>query len=290
MNLIKTLLIASILIVSNQNFRSQVFGYMGQRFSSEINIGGSFSRAYGASNFTYAPDKNFVGKLHPEININYTIGKRIDIGIDVGYQTFESNVNHDYYLGTFYQTTQYYPNLTQYQYGVANEFFYPIEISNSSTSVNIDFYFRIYSRRHIAPVGVYHQFGAGIQRLNFKDNKIEGYFSDYQSEENYTRPQFIAAISTGKEVYVHTLPTVVIPRISYRIGKKFVASNGLYLNLSAEINLIFSKGLSAFKMNKKNRNYTETSYELFYSDAYNNSTYVNKSQRFEIKLGVGKTF
>lgn len=291
---IKITLISLLVLFTTLEFNAQVFGYMGQKFTTELNLGLSYSNAYEKSNFTYETGRRFerVFKVHPELSLNYTIGKRVDMGIDIGYQKFESNVNSKYSTSDLGESSiTYRPDLTQINYNNYNNYtyFYPKEVANSTISINVDFYLRIYSRRHLAPVGVYHQFGFGFNTFKFVDEEIEGYLYGPNQNGYEVSRAFLNTLEANADKHTHLLKSFTLPRFSYRIGKKMVAASGFYLNLSAEINFIFNRSLSSQSL-QKNRAFDSHSYYLHYADAYNNSEYLKKSQRFELKIGLGKTF
>jgi len=276
-NIFKILFLFLITLNIQSQEKLKTAGYLGKRTTIEFNMGLAYMHSTKMHENAFKNQRIFRANMHPEFTFAYTIKRNTDIGFKIGYDrvkfkfpdylVFSDNkkepeivYNADLSLANGYGSTIY--NSEQY--------FDLINTENIGRSFNYQIFFRFYNKKYIAPIGFYHQISAGINRISFKDNEIEGSFRE--------EPNVVNTIKLQKyNMY----------QLSYFIGNKSIIKNEMYLNVGVEVNLFNKRGLSSF-FNSNYANDRSDTYHRYLPRKLGNT--VMLSQVLEFKIGIGKIF
>jgi len=251
-------------------------GYLGKRFTAEFNMGVAYMHTTKIHDGAYEKRKVFRGNMHPEITFAYTIKRNMDLGFKIGYdrvklslpdlpfENINRNNNYVYSADLSIQRTVENENLdNQSNFTFLNE-------TSVGQSFNYQLFLRFYNKKYIAPIGFYHQFSIGINRISIISNRADGYFN----------------INPSEIVEIRFLKYNLY-EFSYFFGNKKLLKNNMYINTGIELS-IFNKGKLAKFANSKYINTNSDIYNRYIPRKLANE--IMLSQLLEFKIGIGKIF
>lgn len=282
-NICHTMLVFSLFMFVSTFSYGQVNGYMGKRLSMEVNLNTGYVRMspinadYSTSSLSSSSStfsevlNNRKFNFYPEFTLSFTVGKNTDIGllynrdmVDVRLQEYGISLE-----GLEFYTAQLEPassGSSSYYY------FYPDFNHNTGTSNSYQFYIRKYIRGQIAPVGFYHQFAFGINRIGYTKN-ITG-----ELRNSTDGPSTMSLDIETEKINLY--------KLSYFFGNKKVYANGIYINSGFSFNLPFvPKILKAPEIESQ-----QTSYNYHYLYLKQLQKELRYNQFLDFKLGIGFIF
>lgn len=281
---------------------AQTNGYMGKRLSVELNTGVSYYLTYtidqkdiSIHDEYYKEHKRFRWDLHPDLSIAYTVGRRTDLGIRIGYDPVKVKLPHYLDFSSEGNNFAYTAELEPYLTGENASYFQLKDRENKGMTYNLQFFIRRYTKKHVAPIGLFTQFSVGYTQFKYRDSEIEGYFSEgfltEAQNKTYVNNQ------EGNPI-VFKLESYKMFALSYFVGNKRIFDNGIYLNTGIEFNL-FIRSKAMLKNGRLLKEFSPfDSYSDLDQNTYNYHYYLPKllsdeiirSQFFEVKIGLGKVF
>lgn len=257
----------------------QTRGYLGKRFTVELNLNNGYSRITKINKDYKSKSKNGAVtprsfNFRPEFSLSYTIGRRVDLGLLFSQDVVDVNLSNIEVIFNIDGTSNLYsPNLEPVTIdNTTNRYnFYPNNPQNIGSSRMYQFFFRFYSKQSIAPVGFYHQIALGFARLGFEERIIG-------KLENYNAPSIPLELKIQK---------INVTKLSYFFGNKKVFANGLYINSGVNFNIPLSiKKLLVLTSTDSNQNSSNYNYQYL---RHLNREY-NFAQLMEFKVGLGFIF
>lgn len=256
---------------------SQVPGFVGKKFTVQFNNSVGYSTSENSSIFK----RNKLIKLnyHPDITFAYTVGRRVDLGLRLGYNKFEGYLRGFSYIDIKSNITESNAELTSINEDEdIGSRFYHDQINYVAKSRNINFFIRIYNKKYIAPVGIYHQISLGYNFYRFEDNMINGDLITETSELTTSIP------------YSIELNTQKLFELSYLFGRKRTFKNGFFIDKSVAFNLFFLDNAS--KRGGSSLFEFTGAYWHQYNYKFPNliAKEIKANQFLEFKIGIGYIF
>lgn len=267
----KSIILFFLTTITSSTLFAQNIGFKGMKNSVELNIG----TGYDLISRNYPQFTNRIN-IHPDITYTRTVGRRIDLGVRIGYDRVHivppaANLSTE---GS--ATTTYSPSLNPNQNSSSQTnsyFFYPDQTTIIGFGINYQAVIRIYNRKYIAPVGMYHQFSAGILTANIKGKEITGVFGASRAETGQTQTTIVNPTS--------------VKHFSYLLGNKKTFGSGVYINTSIEFN--YNHVLGIYNKEKESLAGTQNSLPFQYTYPARIAANLFTSQLFEFKFGIGIT-
>lgn len=297
-----------LLLLSGQFIHGQNRGYLGKKFSIEVNAATTLSFANVLSSYYSRykdlENKSFEGyrfnkdyqtakmskahiNLYPEVNINATIGRRVDFGICASYDRFNLYLPDRIFLGSTSTIINYTPGLRPNETDYSTSYFIPEEVFRKGIAISTEAYFRFYSKKYIAPAGIYHQFGFGVTSISLKNNSIDGVFTSQPLNNNI----LIDFENSDDQI---KLSKQYISNISYTFGSKKIFSNFFYINTGIQVKIFTKQTLKqnagASKSNKNTSVVNGRSGSYNYSTLFEMARFISFEHFAQFKIGIGKLF
>lgn len=223
-------LVILITLISTE-FLSQNIGYLGKKV--HMNIDFNIMPYYRVDNTNLASSGIKVLNCNPFINANFILGRRFEIGLSLGVDF----VNYD--------TKKYDRDYNDFD---------NVSYSKNNLKGNYSFseiHFRFFSKKYIAPFGIYGQVSFGVTKINIKDDEF--------TRTNYDRYND----SYNTETFLVNNKSIL--RAGFGMGKRIGFKKGYYFNGLFQYTYHFSGNTREYVLMKS---------EHFYN----------------IRLGFGKVF
>jgi hypothetical protein len=209
-------------ILTFTNVFGQVVGMLGKRLSANVDVNVLPNMGFGNSG-------SFKWNADPSFGLNYVVGRNAEL---IMHLNFEKNGLRRNTWGFNLDMPIYNPNtgLTENQTWNANYRFDVDELVSKMRYLSVGI--RVYNKKYIAPLGVFHQFTVGVAsvRLDGKD-EMEGSFI---SVNNYG--QSGSAVDIFYEDFTYPNASFKFYHISYSIGQRKMLNDVLFINYLGGIN------------------------------------------------------